>query len=108
MLDKVSTSKNRFKLKLFCTSFHVCLSVINLWESIDRDASQARKGRNATADATVEVQRYLTDPPISRSTEVLAGTSKCVHTFIQAGELIFMYASILCTIGANSQNVEKL
>ncbi|CAL8234596.1 unnamed protein product, partial [Boreogadus saida] len=43
-----------------------------------------------------------------RSTEVLAGTSKCVHTFIQAGEQIFTYASILCTIGANFLNVEKL
>jgi hypothetical protein len=45
--------------------------VINLWESLDRDACQARKGRNATADATVEVQRYLTDPPISRCEDPL-------------------------------------
>ncbi|KAL7395982.1 hypothetical protein ABVT39_026592 [Epinephelus coioides] len=33
---------------------------INLWETLDRDASEARRGRNATADATVEVQRYMT------------------------------------------------
>nr|XP_033482545.1 zinc finger BED domain-containing protein 1-like [Epinephelus lanceolatus] len=30
---------------------------INLWEMLDRDTSEARRGRNATADATVEVQR---------------------------------------------------
>lgn len=34
---------------------------------MDSDASEARKGKNATSDATVEVQRYLMDPPLERS-----------------------------------------
>ncbi|XP_033998009.1 zinc finger BED domain-containing protein 1-like [Trematomus bernacchii] len=45
---------------------------LNLWETLDRDASEARKARNATADATVEVQRYMTDPPLERSKDPLA------------------------------------
>ena len=50
---------------------HVCLSDNNLWETLDRDASEARTSRNATADATVEVQRYMTDPPQGRSEDPL-------------------------------------
>ena len=50
---------------------HVLLSDINLWEILDRDASEARMSRNATVDATVEVQRYMTDPPLERSEEPL-------------------------------------
>ena len=46
---------------------HVLLSDINLWEILDRDASEARMSRNAT----VEVQRYMTDPPLERSEEPL-------------------------------------
>ncbi|KAJ4947657.1 hypothetical protein JOQ06_009690 [Pogonophryne albipinna] len=42
---------------------------LNLW---DRDASEARTARNATAEATVEVQRYMTDPPLERSEDPLA------------------------------------
>ncbi|XP_077097966.1 E3 SUMO-protein ligase ZBED1-like [Siphateles boraxobius] len=45
---------------------------VNLWETLDRDASEARRARNATADATVEVQRYMTDPPVARSEDPLA------------------------------------
>ncbi|KAJ4949705.1 hypothetical protein JOQ06_021214 [Pogonophryne albipinna] len=45
---------------------------LNLWETLDRDASEARTARNATADATVEVQRYMTDPPLERSKDPLA------------------------------------
>ena len=50
---------------------NVFLSDINLWETLDRDASEARMSRNATVDATVEVQRYMTDPPLERSEEPL-------------------------------------
>ena len=50
---------------------HVCFSDINLWETLDRDASEARMARNATVDATVEVQRYMNDPPLERSEEPL-------------------------------------
>lgn len=74
MLDKISTSKKGYKLKPFSTDDyrHVCLSGINLWETLDRDASEARRARNATADATVEVQRYMTDPPLERAEDPLA------------------------------------
>ncbi|CAL8365805.1 unnamed protein product [Arctogadus glacialis] len=44
---------------------------INLWETLDRDASGASMSRNATVDATVGVQRYMTDPPLERSEEPL-------------------------------------
>ncbi|CAL8254516.1 unnamed protein product, partial [Boreogadus saida] len=38
-----------------------------------------------------------------RSTEVLAGTSKCVHTFIQAGEIVSKKRNRL-----NPKTVEKI
>ena len=74
MQDKISTSKTGYTLKPFSTDdySHVCLSGLNLWETLDRDASEARTARNATADATVEVQRYMTDPPLERSKDPLA------------------------------------
>ena len=34
---------------------------------MDRDAEAARASRNATADAIVEVQRYLSAPPLKPS-----------------------------------------
>ena len=49
-----------------------CLSGVDLWASFDREADQARSIRNATADATVEVQRYLTDPPLPWTADPLA------------------------------------
>ncbi|TKS67810.1 hypothetical protein D9C73_000866 [Collichthys lucidus] len=47
------------------------LSDINLWETLDRDPSEAKRARNATADATVEVQRYMTVSPLQRSEDPL-------------------------------------
>ncbi|TWW53090.1 hypothetical protein D4764_0012630 [Takifugu flavidus] len=38
---------------------------------LDRDAEEARASRNATADAIVEVQRYLSAPPLERSQDPL-------------------------------------
>ncbi|KAM9824978.1 E3 SUMO-protein ligase ZBED1-like [Syngnathus typhle] len=46
---------------------------IDLWESLDRDASEAmRRSRNASVDATLEVQRYVSDPPLGRAEDPLA------------------------------------
>ncbi|XP_062857042.1 E3 SUMO-protein ligase ZBED1-like [Trichomycterus rosablanca] len=47
-------------------------SASNLWSSFDRDAALARAHRNHTSDATIEVQRYLSDPPLQRSDDPLA------------------------------------
>lgn len=37
-----------------------------LWHRLDTSVMEARKTQNVTADATVEVQRYLSEPNISR------------------------------------------
>ncbi|XP_019748743.1 zinc finger BED domain-containing protein 1-like [Hippocampus comes] len=55
----------------FCPFF--CASGIDLWKSLDRDASEAmRWSRNASVDATAEVQRYMSDPPLGRAEDPLA------------------------------------
>ncbi|KAK0134081.1 hypothetical protein N1851_030356 [Merluccius polli] len=70
---------------------------INLWETLDRDASEARMARNATVDATVEVQRYMNDPPLERSEEPLVywANHKNVypHLFILAQQFLCTPAS---------------
>uniref|UniRef100_A0A3B3CQM1 HAT C-terminal dimerisation domain-containing protein n=1 Tax=Oryzias melastigma TaxID=30732 RepID=A0A3B3CQM1_ORYME len=43
----------------------------NLWKSLDDQATMVRTHSNATADATLEVQRYMTDPPLERSEDPL-------------------------------------
>ncbi|KAM9307434.1 E3 SUMO-protein ligase ZBED1-like [Pholidichthys leucotaenia] len=43
----------------------------NLWKSLDEQTTMARTHRNSTADATVEVQRYMTDPPLDRCEDPL-------------------------------------
>ena len=63
-LSFMNSSLIKYNTDDYC---HVCLSDNNLWETLDRDASEARTSKNATADATVEVQRYMTDPPLGRS-----------------------------------------
>ncbi|KAF7642617.1 hypothetical protein LDENG_00254690 [Lucifuga dentata] len=37
-----------------------------LWQHLDNMVIQSRSVQNMTADATVEVQRYLTEPNIGR------------------------------------------
>ena len=37
-----------------------------LWHRLDTSVMEARRTQNVTADATVEVQRYLSEPNISR------------------------------------------
>ncbi|XP_030584252.1 zinc finger BED domain-containing protein 1-like [Archocentrus centrarchus] len=44
---------------------------INLWKLLDNDAEDARKWKNATADAIVEVQQYLPAPPLGRAEDPL-------------------------------------
>ncbi|XP_023821998.1 zinc finger BED domain-containing protein 4 isoform X2 [Oryzias latipes] len=46
-------------------------TAFNLWKSLDDQASMVRTHSNATADATLEVQRYMTDPPLERSQDPL-------------------------------------
>ncbi|XP_051244075.1 zinc finger BED domain-containing protein 4-like [Dicentrarchus labrax] len=70
---------------------------INLWATLDRDASEARRARNATADATVEVQRYMVDPPLERSEDPLDYWSKhrnvYPHLYILAKQFLRTPAS---------------
>ncbi|KAG9272805.1 zinc finger BED domain-containing protein 4-like isoform X1 [Astyanax mexicanus] len=42
-----------------------------LWDLLDSHVVETRRVRNATADATVEVQRYLSDPIIPRTEDPL-------------------------------------
>ena len=42
---------------------------MDLWALFDREAEEARTSRNATADATVEIQRYLAEPPLARNSD---------------------------------------
>ena len=91
-------SKKGQKIKPSSTDYcHVCFSDINLWETLDRDASEARMARNATVDATVEVQRYMNDPPLERSEEPLVywRNHKNVypHLFILAQQFLCTPAS---------------
>uniref|UniRef100_A0A674N5B4 HAT C-terminal dimerisation domain-containing protein n=1 Tax=Takifugu rubripes TaxID=31033 RepID=A0A674N5B4_TAKRU len=82
--------------------------VIDLWKLLDRDAEEARASRNATADAIVEVQRYLSAPPLERSQDPLvywttnkalyhlanqylatpASSVPCERVFSKAGEIV--------------------
>ncbi|TWW69513.1 hypothetical protein D4764_18G0003190 [Takifugu flavidus] len=55
-------------LAVTCHAIH---AVIDPWKLLDRDAEEARASRNATADAIVEVQRYLSAPPLERSQDPL-------------------------------------
>lgn len=52
-------------------SCNVLFSGTDLWKCLDKDAEDARKSKNATADAIVEVQRYLSAPPLDRSQDPL-------------------------------------
>ncbi|XP_062858504.1 E3 SUMO-protein ligase ZBED1-like [Trichomycterus rosablanca] len=72
-------------------------SASNLWSSFDRDAALARAHRNHTSDATIEVQRYLSDPPLQRSDDPLAywNEHKNVypHLFLLAKQYLCIPAS---------------
>ncbi|CAM4571401.1 unnamed protein product [Leuciscus chuanchicus] len=64
---------------------------VNLWELLDNDASNARRNKSATSDATIEVQRYMTDPPLQRSADPLAywgrKRQRCAGSLALAGVL---------------------
>lgn len=66
--------KTRYTVKCLSTDdfCRVWFAEINLWAGLETDMSEARRARNATADATVEVQRYITEPPLERSDDPLA------------------------------------
>ncbi|TWW61045.1 hypothetical protein D4764_05G0011350 [Takifugu flavidus] len=101
--------------------------VIDLWKLLDRDAEEARASRNATADAIVEVQRYLSARPLERSQDPLVSWTKnkalypnlyhlanqylatpassvpCERVFSKAGEIVSKKRNRL-----KSSTVEKL
>ncbi|KAJ3582327.1 hypothetical protein NHX12_012191 [Muraenolepis orangiensis] len=82
-----------------------------LWDKLDRDASEARRARNATADATVEVQRYLTDPPLDRSEDPLVYWLKHQNVYphlFQLAKLFYARQHRQFLASELSQNVEKL
>uniref|UniRef100_A0A3P9JS10 Zinc finger protein 37 n=1 Tax=Oryzias latipes TaxID=8090 RepID=A0A3P9JS10_ORYLA len=62
--QQTSTGEDR-KVSTFCPP------AFNLWKSLDDQASMVRTHSNATADATLEVQRYMADPPLERSQDPL-------------------------------------
>ncbi|XP_048010580.1 zinc finger BED domain-containing protein 4-like [Megalobrama amblycephala] len=87
-------------------------TAFNLWKSLDEQATMARTQRNSTVDATVEVQRYMTDPTLERSEDPLtywnehkniypnlfrlakqyfctpASSVPCERVFLKAGEIV--------------------
>ncbi|XP_073727347.1 zinc finger BED domain-containing protein 4-like isoform X3 [Misgurnus anguillicaudatus] len=65
---------------------------LNLWELLDNDASNARRNKSATSDATIEVQRYMTDPPLQRSADPLAywSTHKAIYPHLYQLSKLFL------------------
>lgn len=84
-------------LKLFITHNMVLFIIsladeVNLWELLDNDASNARRNKSATSDATKEVQRYMTDPPLQRSADPLAywSTHKAIYPHLYQLSKLFL------------------
>ncbi|KAJ4936803.1 hypothetical protein JOQ06_001389 [Pogonophryne albipinna] len=60
-----------------------------LWHKLDQTVNMSRKTKNATADATVEVQRYLAEPNIGRLEDPLnTKTFPCERVFSKAREVV--------------------
>ncbi|KAM8831632.1 E3 SUMO-protein ligase ZBED1-like [Spinachia spinachia] len=59
------TNQSREEIPQASTS-HDVTGGRKLWHRLDTSVMKARKTQNVTADATVEVQRYLSEPNISR------------------------------------------
>ena len=62
---------------------HICLcfSGNKLWSHLDATVMASRTKHNVTADATVEVQRYLSEPNIGRTDDPLLywERQKCIY-----------------------------
>ena len=75
-----------------------CLSGVNLWALLECDATEARRARNVTADATVEVQRYMTEPPLPRTEDPLAYWATHLNVCPNLYKLAMRY---LCTLATS-------
>ncbi|KAG1934532.1 zinc finger BED domain-containing protein [Pimephales promelas] len=64
----------------------------SLWDLLDSHVVETRQMKNATADATVEVQRYLSDPNIPRTEDPLHfwATQKGVYPHLHCLALEFL------------------
>ncbi|XP_038132927.1 uncharacterized protein LOC119777994 [Cyprinodon tularosa] len=72
-----------------------------LWHHLDASVMEARKSKNVTANATVEVQRYLSEANITRMENPLeywGGGGTPVPQFIQTCTCLFMHASIFSAL----------
>ncbi|XP_028428641.1 zinc finger BED domain-containing protein 4-like [Perca flavescens] len=65
-----------------------------LWDLLDLHVSETRKVKSATANATVEVQRYLSEPNIQRSEDPLQFWAQHKHVY---PHLYVLARNILCT-----------
>lgn len=69
----------------------------NLWELLDNKIHETQKVHSATADATVEVQRYLNTPYMNRTSDSLEFWSKHQIFFPHLFQLAKKYLSIPAT-----------
>ena len=65
-----------------------------LWRHLDVSVSQNRRTHNATADAMVEVQRYMTEPNIFRTDDPLEYWAIHKHVY---PHLYVLAHTFLCT-----------
>ncbi|XP_058485902.1 E3 SUMO-protein ligase ZBED1-like [Solea solea] len=69
-------------------------TAFNLWTRLDEDATLARAHRSHTSDATIEVQRYMTDPPVHRSEDPLTYWNEHKHVYPHLFTLAKQYLCI--------------
>nr|XP_055024633.1 uncharacterized protein LOC129414600 [Misgurnus anguillicaudatus] len=73
----------------------------DLWHLLDSTVDLSRRSSSATADATVEVDRYLSEVNVTRTEDPLvywAQHKTSVPTLVPAGTVIFMLPCIFCSM----------
>uniref|UniRef100_A0A1A8LFD7 HAT C-terminal dimerisation domain-containing protein n=2 Tax=Nothobranchius pienaari TaxID=704102 RepID=A0A1A8LFD7_9TELE len=88
----------------FSDTLFLIISVAGLWDLLDSQVSEKRKVSSATANATVEVQRYLVEPNIPRGEDPLKYWAKQKHVY---PSLYVLAKEVLC-IPASSVPCERV
>jgi len=87
---------NQFEVITTTSTDTLCVyfSGNKLWQKLDRTVKLSRKTKNPTADATVEVQRYLAEPNIGRLEDPLNYWQTQRHVY---PNLYTLAVTFLCT-----------
>lgn len=93
---------------LFCI-IHILMNcyiipIAGLWELLDTEVKEKRNVRSATANASVETTRYLTEPNIPRNEDPLLYWAKHKHVY---PHLYVLARNLLC-IPASSVPCERV